>query len=81
MLLERCLQHLVHRPQNRPRVLNEAGRDHGVGEELLRDQARQLRVARAQLVHLLDDRIRRVDLELRLQDVVPVEGLSIWLSN
>lgn len=72
MLLERLLQHLVHGAEYRPGVLHESGRDHGIGEELLRHKARQLWVARAQIVDLLDDRVRRVDLKLRLQDVVPV---------
>ena len=71
VLLECRFQHLVHGAQYRPRILHESGRNHGVGEQLLRHQARQFRVVRAQLVHLLDDRIRRVDLKLRLQDVVP----------
>ena len=72
MLLKSEHEQIVDGVENRPRILDESGRHHRVGKQLFGHQVRQPRVRLLDLAQLLDDRMGRVDFQLRLQDVVPL---------
>lgn len=71
MFVQGLKQEVVHGPEDGPGVVNQASRHHGVGKQLLGDEAGQLGVGRLEGVHLGHDGVAGVDFKLGLENVVP----------